>query len=177
MFNDEQATHLLVSFPYVRDHNASKKILGVFLALACLLSCAEPPGLRQPLPPDPREEFAAYAAYRRAASDLGKEEGVLSTYLTRTNNPREVVVVVRDKDVRRRLDGKYRGRVNGLPVRVELAPKGFEEEAIQRVQQEMLPTTWWEKVVYYLRHYAFRWWPGARSEGNTPAPASSLTPT
>lgn len=147
------------------------------LALICLTACADPPGVRQPLPSDPREEYAAYAAYRQVASDLSKEDGVLSTYLTRTNNPREVVVVVRDKDVRRRLDDRYRGRMNGLPLRVELAPKGFEEEGIQPVPQENLPTTWWEKLVYYMRHYAFRWWPGAGTKGETPAPADSLTPT
>jgi hypothetical protein len=144
---------------------------------ACLGACADPPGLRQPLPVDQREEYASYASFRNLANELSKEDGVLSTYLTRTNNPRELVVVVRDKDVRRRIDQRYQGRLNGLTIRVELAPVGFEEEGIRAVPKEMLPTTWWGKLFYYLRHYAFRLWPGASGGGDTPAPQGSFVPT
>jgi hypothetical protein len=118
----------------------------------------------------------SFASHRQLARELAQEDGVLSTYLTQTNNPRELVVIVRDKDIRRRVDDKYRGRLNGLTIRVELSPKGFEEQGILAVTKEELPSTWWGWLVYYFRHYAFRIL-GTREQKTNPAPAGSFSPT
>ncbi|MEB3195719.1 MAG: hypothetical protein VKP62_00805 [Candidatus Sericytochromatia bacterium] len=163
-------------------------LLGV--ALAGLLGCADPPGMRKPLPLDPAEEGQALATYRKAAQEVQQVDGVLGTYLTRTNNPREMVVVVRDKPARKRVGEKFGGEIAGLSLRVELAPKGFEDEQepIEEVQNEKLPSNWREWLAYawnegmqrlrtQVEEWRARWrqWRTPRPE--EPNPAASMLPT
>ncbi|MEB3328928.1 MAG: hypothetical protein VKQ33_06815 [Candidatus Sericytochromatia bacterium] len=131
-------------------------LLQGFLLLA-LAGCADPPGLKKPLPPDAAEVLAATSAHRRLAAELRSEPGVLGTYLTQTNNPRRLVVVVRDAATLERLERTRPRRYDGLKLRYEVAPQGFvadSEAPLEAVPAETLPEGWWDRLVYLLRHQA-----------------------
>ncbi len=130
------------------------------ISLLCLLAlagCADPPGLKKPLPIDYQEQSNAQTVYRRLGPLMAKYEGVVGSYLTQTNNPRRIVCVVKDKTAREQMKGMFGKQVDGVKIRYEIASKGFDaDEGITEVQKVDLPTTWWDKVVYYLKNFATR---------------------
>jgi hypothetical protein len=124
--------------------------------LLALAGCADPPGISKPLPPDAAEILASTNAHKRLAAEFRTEPGVLGTYLTQTNNPRRLVVVVRDEATLERLERSRPRRYDGLKIRYEVAPQGFvadSEAPIEGVPTEALPEGWWDRLVYYMRHY------------------------
>jgi hypothetical protein len=164
--------------------------------LLALAGCADPPGIKKPLPPDAAEVLAATSAHKRLAAELRTEPGVLGTYLTQTNNPRRLVVVVQDEATLERLEQSRPRRYDGLKIRYEVAPQGFVADSdapVEAVPTETLPEGWWDRFVYYLRHYGQAerlvarvkgWLRGLRDRlrpGNAPttppSPSGSLAPT
>ena len=166
------------------------------LLLLTLAGCADPPGIKKPLPTDAAEVLASTSAHKRLAAELRAEHGVLGTYLTQTNNPRHLVVVVQDEATLERLEQSKPRRYDGLKVRYEVAPRGFVADSdapIEAVPTEAVPEGWWDRAVYYVRHYAqpgrlvarIRGWlaglwqrvrPGG-APATQPSPEGSLAPT
>lgn len=127
------------------------------LCVLLLAGCADPPGLRKPLPVDYQEQNKAQEAYRRLGPQLAKYDVVVGSYLTQTNNPRRIVVVVRDKAAREQMRMLFGKEVDGVKIKYEIATKGFDvDEGITEVPRQDLPQTWWDKVVYYFKHFAYR---------------------
>lgn len=130
------------------------------LLLTCILAlagCADPPGMRKPLPLDTREQFAASETYRRIGPELARQPGVVGTYLTQTNNPRRLVIIVRDEATMETIKKQYGRKIDDLRIRYEVANKGWDpNEGIEAVPTESLPTTWWDKVIFYFKNFANR---------------------
>jgi hypothetical protein len=131
------------------------------LCLACLAAlagCADPPGTRKPLPLDYGEQTKAQQVYRALSPQLSKYDGVVGSYLTATNNPRRIVVVVKDKDTRDQMKQLFGRDRDGVKIRYEIASKGFEHDdgPIEAVPNQDLPVTWWDKVMFYMKHFAYR---------------------
>ena len=74
---------------------SSRIAIGLLLTVT-LVGCADPPGLPKPKPFDLQEEQRATATYDKYKNLVQDTDGVLTTYLTQTNNPRRMVVVVKD---------------------------------------------------------------------------------
>lgn len=149
------------------------------LSLLCLLvlaGCADPPGLKKPLPIDYQEQTNAQNVYRRLGPQMAKYEGVVGSYLTQTNNPRRIVCVVKDKTAREQMKVLFGKEVDGVRIRYEIAEKGFDtDEGIAEVPKVDLPQTWWDKVVYYLKNFATRVLPSDVVPDDD-APAPTLAP-
>ena len=128
--------------------------LAVLLALA---GCADPPGLKKPLPLDYQEQSHAQDVYRRIGPQMAKYDGVVGSFLTQTNNPRRIVVVVKDKTTRDQMRMLFGKENDGVKIRYEISDKGFDANAgIEAVEKVDLPVTWWDKVVFYLKNFANR---------------------
>lgn len=154
-----------------------RALLGAVLLLL-LAACADPPGVSKPLPTDPAEVTASTNAHKRLAADLRAEPGVLGTYLTQTNNPRRLVVVVQDEATRDRISNGRPRRYDGVKLRFEIAPQGFRADSdapIAAVPVEAVPEGWWDRFIYWLKHYGRRL-KGAVTSGASPSPDASASP-
>lgn len=131
----------------------SRLLIPPLMALAVGLSaCADPPGMPKPLPTDHIEESSAMAMYRKYAPHLREIEGVFSTGLTSNNNPRQLVVVVKDDTAKKRVTSRFKDSLEGLPLVVKIAPSYAEGEgAIEAVPTQTEPDTWWGKLAEFFR--------------------------
>lgn len=145
------------SFPVQETVNVVRRPLLSLMCLLVLAGCADPPGLKKPLPIDYQEQSNAQTVYRRLGPQMAKYDIVVGSYLTQTNNPRRIVCVVKDKTARDQMRTLFGKEVDGVKIRYEIASTGFDSnDDITEVAKEELPTTWWDKVVYYLKHFATR---------------------
>src|SRR5687767_4409904 len=108
------------SFPNQGPVNVDIKALSSFMCLLVLAGCADPPGMRKPLPIDYQEQSRAQAVYRTLGPQLTQFPGVVGSYLTQSNNPRRIVVVVRDKAVLKSMKSLYGKERDGVKIRYEL---------------------------------------------------------
>lgn len=121
-------------------------------AAVSLAACTDPPGTPKPLPTDRAEESAAVAMYRKYAPHVREIDGVLSTGLTNNNNPRQLVVVVKDDQARQRVSGRFKDSLEGLPLVVKVAPSYLEDgQGIAAVPTQTVPDTWWGKLLEFFR--------------------------
>ena len=148
------------------------------ISLLCLLAlagCADPPGIKKPLPIDYQEQTHAQMVYHRVGPQMATIDGVVGSYLTQHNNPRRIVCVVKDKVTREQLQGLFGKDADGVRIRYEIADKGFDaREGIEQVRNEDLPTTWWGKVVYYFKHFATRVMPTDLAPPEEPPPGAPV---
>lgn len=127
------------------------RFLTSLFACAVLAGCADPPGTPKPLPLNYQEENQAIQVYRKFQPHLQGVEGVQETYLSANNNPRRVVVVVRDEASAARVRKQFGKNLDGLKMRFEIADQDKPEDGpIQKVPTVEQPTTWWGKIVWYL---------------------------
>lgn len=156
----------------------SPRPLASLLCLLVLAGCADPPGLKKPLPVDYQEQTKAQEVYRRLGPQMAKYDVVVGSYLTQTNNPRRIVVVVKDKAAREQMRMLFGKSVDGVKIKYEVAAKGFDvNEGITEVPKQDLPQTWWDKVVYYFKNFAYRVLPSDVIDGpDEDAPAPKLPP-
>lgn len=156
-----------------------RRTLLTCLCLATLAGCADAPGVKKPLPIDYQEQSKAQAIYRRVGREMAKQDGVVSTYLTSTNNPRRIVCVVRDKATRTALKATFGSTADGLKIRYEIVDAGFKEDdgPIEEVQTQSLPSTLWDKFIFYMKNFAYRVLPSDTiDQPATPPPAAPADP-
>lgn len=121
------------------------------MPLALVAGCADPPGKPKPLPLNYQEETQAIQVYRKYQPQIQAVDGVQEMYLTANNNPRRIVVVVRDEDAADRVKAQYGKRLDGLKMNFEVAKKIKPADGpIEQVKTVEQPTTWWGKIAWYL---------------------------
>jgi hypothetical protein len=142
-----------------------KPILFSLLIAAALGGCADPPGLAKPKPYSMEEEGQATAVYQKYSSHLQQLDGVLTTYLTATNNPRELMVVVKDDKTRKIIRDKYGRRVDGMRLSVKVLDSEVADDdgPIEAVPTQTVPDTWWGKVVSFFQGISVPWLPAPRN--------------
>ena len=121
------------------------------MALTLVSACADPPGKPKPLPLNYQEETQAIQVYRKYQPQIQEMDGVQEMYLTANNNPRRIVVVVRDEASADRVKAQYGKRLDGLKMNFEVAKKIKPADGpIEQVKTVEQPTTWWGKIAWYL---------------------------
>jgi hypothetical protein len=110
-----------------------------------------------------QEEARSSAAYNKYKLLVQQMDGVVTTYLTRNNNPREMVVVVRDHKAEEAVWQAYGHAVerDGLPMHLKVldrdAPEGVSP--IEAVPTESQPDTWWGKLIGFFQGLRAPWTP------------------
>lgn len=121
------------------------------VSLLLVVGCADAPGVTKPLPLDYQEQQRATDVYHRNAGRLNGMDGVYSTYLTTHNNPRRIIVVVRDNDALDNVERAFGTSIEGVTLDYRINPKAIEADGgIKEVPTITMPTTWWGKVLLYL---------------------------
>lgn len=130
----------------------STRLLWALVVTACLAGCADPPGVAKPKPLNYQEEHKASEIYHRYASQIDDIDGVLNTYLTASNNPRRVVVVVADRKARSAVREKFGKELEGLKIRYEIADRDVpDDEPIEAVPTAGLEAGgFWGQVVTFF---------------------------
>lgn len=153
-----------------------RRSLASLVCLLVLAGCADPPGVKKPLPVDYQEQNKAQEVYRRLGPQMAKYDVVVGSYLTQTNNPRRIVVVVKDKAAREQMKMLFGKEVDGVKLKYQIAEKGFDtDDGITEVPKQDLPQTWWDKVVFYFKNFAYRVLPSDVIDKDD-APAPKLPP-
>jgi hypothetical protein len=141
-----------------------KPILFSLLIAAALGGCADPPGLAKPKPYSMEEEGQATAVYQKYSGHLQQMDGVLTTYLTATNNPRALMVVVKDDKTAGEVRAKYGRRVDGMRLSVKVLDREVADDGpIEEVPTQTVPDTWWGKVVSFFQGISVPWLPAPRN--------------
>ena len=138
----------------------SKRILFMALIAAALGGCADPPGLAKPKPFDYQEEQQATSVYQKYKGHFQAIDGVMTSYLTANNNPRAIMVVVRDKETAEKVRARFGRRVDGLRLRTSVVDRDVPDDApIEAVPTQTLPDTWWGKVLGFFQGWSPPWLP------------------
>lgn len=143
----------------------SKRILLSLMIGAALAGCADPPGLPKPKPLDLAEEQRSTALFQKYGPHVRQVDGVLNTYLTANNNPRTLIVVVKDQKSADAVWNQYASVIEreGLPMRTKIAERNVPDDgsggAIEAVPTQTVPDTWWGKVVGFFQGWSVPWLP------------------
>lgn len=97
------------------------RLLCSIVLTAVMAGCADPPGVAKPKPLNYQEEAKASEIYHRYSPQLKDVDGVVTTYLTASNNPRRVVVVVKDRKSRNAVKEKFGTNLEGLKMKFKTA--------------------------------------------------------
>ena len=137
---------------------SSRIAIGLLLTVT-LAGCADPPGLSKPKPFDLQEEQRATATYDKYKGVVQNTDGVLTTYLTQTNNPRRMVVVVKDDAAAKAVKKSYRDSIlaDGLKLKVAVVDREGEDDPIEAVPTATTPDTWWGKVLSFFQGLRAPW--------------------
>ncbi|HEY9724784.1 MAG TPA: hypothetical protein V6D47_22465 [Oscillatoriaceae cyanobacterium] len=134
------------------------RLFALGLAFAAIAGCGTPPDLPKPLPTNYQEQAKSEDIYRRWAIAVEHHPGVIATYLSENNNPRQFVVVVQDNQSGNAIMNQYHGNLDGLPLRVQVVtkqvPDDVPQDAVPTVKQ---PTTWWGQVLEFFAQLPARW--------------------
>lgn len=133
------------------------------LALAGPLGCTTPADFPIPKPTDPIEQSKAIDTYKRLRATLGQEKGVLAFYLTTFNDPRSLVVEVKDDPTYERLSAKYSGDIEGLKLRMSVRSDLAASDAnLEEVKAMTLREAYVDRAWHWLRNFRarMRTWPG-----------------
>lgn len=142
----------------------SKRILFYLMMTVALGGCADPPGLAKAKPYNMEEESQATAVYQKYSPHLQQIDGVLTTYLTATNNPRSLTVVVKDEKSAEAVREKYGRRIDGMRLSVKVINREVpDDDPIEGVPTQTVPDTWWGKVVQFFNGISVPWLPKPNS--------------
>lgn len=126
----------------------SKASLFLVLAALCAAGCATPPGTPMPKPTDYQELTHAQSVFERYSRVFANDPDVTSVLLSSNNNPRNLVVHVKDNAAQRRLLKKFTGTIEGVDTRYYVDREGPQpDDPIEAVPTVAAPTTWWGKVM------------------------------
>ena len=110
-----------------------------------------------------QEETRSTAAYNKYKDPVQKMDGVLTTYLTRNNNPRELVVVVRDEKTGDAVYDAYSRAIKqeGLRMQIKVVDRegAGDGNPIEAVPTETTPDTWWGRVLMFFQGLRAPWTP------------------
>jgi hypothetical protein len=127
-----------------------RRVVVSWLALVALSACADPPGMPKPLPVNFQEESHAVQVYDKYAPAIRQIPGVLTTYLTANNNPRQVVVVVQDDPTYVAVQKQFNNKLDDVPLVIRVQTKdtfNTDPGDVKQVPKVELPTTWWEGLL------------------------------
>lgn len=143
----------------------SKPILFTLLLTTALSGCADPPGLPKPKPFDLQEEQRSSAAYNKYKLLVQQMDGVVTTYLTRNNNPRQMIVIVKDHKSEEAVWQAYGHAVerDGVPMSIKVQDRDVPDDApIEAVPTQTVPDTWWGKLVSFFQGLSVPWMPAKK---------------
>jgi hypothetical protein len=131
------------------------------MLMLTLAGCADPPGLSKPKPFDLNEENRSTATYNKYKSVVQNTDGVLTTYLTQTNNPRRMIVVVKDEKTAESVKSAFRDKVltDGLSMKVRVVDRQNDDDPIEAVPTESTPDTWWGRILQFFQGIRAPWQP------------------
>jgi hypothetical protein len=130
------------------------RLLSTIVLAAFMAGCADPPGIAKPKPMNYQEESKAGEIYNKYSGKLKEVDGVVTTYLTASNNPRRVVVVVRDRKARNAVKDKFGTDLDGLKLKFKTAENDVDVDDSAPI--EAVPTSgfeaggWWGQVLGFF---------------------------
>ena len=124
----------------------------IALSATSVAACADPPGTPHPLPFNYQEESSSLAIYDKYAPLIRQINGVDTVYLSANNNPRLLVVVVRDTVAQNQAKIRYGQVLDGkLNVDYRIEPRDDDGEGpIAQVPTAKAPGSWWEVVTSFF---------------------------
>ncbi|MOA52283.1 hypothetical protein D3C78_1755580 [compost metagenome] len=100
------------------------------------------------------------AVYKKYKGHFQAIDGVMNSYLTANNNPRSIVVVVRDRKTAKAVEKEFGNRVDGLLLETSVVERDLPDGApIEAVPKQDLPDTWWGKVLGFFQGWSAPWLP------------------
>lgn len=142
--------------------------------LVAQTACATPPGTPVPKPTDYVELNKSTDIFRRYSHILGNDPDVTAVLLTANNNPRHMIVHVKDHAAHDRLLKQYGGTIEGLDVWYYIDHEPNPGDPIEAVPKVEEPKTWWEKLIAAFAAWRTRISTTASPEPSPAPPAAGL---